>query len=70
MIPNDSGVFFGKRINFYNFRNVALQLVARARGAMDIKHLIEFLNNANVAVRNKYCACLLMVKSINCIVFY
>lgn len=49
----NKGVFFGKRINFFNFRQVALPLVAHARGAMEIKHLIEFLNNANVAVRNR-----------------
>jgi hypothetical protein len=47
------GVFFDKRINFYVFRTEAIPKIASARGGMSVSQLITFLNNANVAVRNR-----------------
>lgn len=47
------GVFYGKRINFYVFFHTSIPMTATARGGITKPQLIDFLNNANVAVRSR-----------------
>lgn len=53
LTQNFVGVFFGKRVNFYVFYHSAIPLIAKARGGIKTKELIDFLINANVAARSR-----------------
>jgi hypothetical protein len=48
-----AGLFYGKRINFYVFYHTSIPMVATARMGITKPQLIDFMNNANVAVRSR-----------------